>query len=105
MSQEQFIQIKIKEVREVNKKEVDSLISWYREMRGHELDYEELFFEPLLEAFGEDIDEILKFLNEMDIKDLEMISGCFEDIYGKFMTDEVYDALGELEEKISASHQ
>lgn len=36
----------------------------------------------------------------MDVDDLETISGIFEDIYGKFMTDEVWDALEALEEKL-----
>lgn len=51
-------------------------------------------------AFGDNVDEILKFLNELDIDDLDYISGCFENIYGKFMTDDVWDALGALEDKI-----
>ena len=36
----------------------------------------------------------------MDADDLNEIEGIFEEIYGKFMTDEVYEALGKLEEKI-----
>ena len=46
------------------------------------------------------MDEILAYLNEMDVDDLDEISGCFEDIYGKFMTEEVWDALEKLEVKI-----
>lgn len=65
-------------------------------------DCDKFFFNPLLEALGNDINEILKYLNNMDLKDLDRISGVFENIYEKFMTDEVYDALGELEDKLKA---
>ena len=66
----------------------------------YEIDSDRYFVNPLMEAFGDDVDEILAYLNEMDVDDLDTISGCFEDIYEKFMTDEVYDALGKLKEKI-----
>jgi pyruvate/oxaloacetate carboxyltransferase len=56
--------------------------------------------EPLMKAFGDDVNEILDYLNEMDIDDLDEISGIFEDIYGKFMTEEVWNALEALEKKI-----
>lgn len=56
-------------------------------------------------AFGDNVDEILKFLNELDIDDLDYISGCFENIYGKFMTDDVWDALGALEDKIKTDNK
>ena len=46
------------------------------------------------------MEEILAYLNEMDVDDLDEIEGCFEYIYGKFMTDEVWEALERLEEKI-----
>ncbi len=63
-------------------------------------DCDKFFFNPLLEALGDDINEILKYLNHLNLKDLDRISGVFENIYEKFMTDEVYDALGELENKL-----
>ena len=58
------------------------------------------FFEPIMEALGDDISAIFEYLNDMDVDDLETISGIFEDIYGKFMTDDVWDALEILEEKL-----
>ena len=64
------------------------------------VDIDSEFIEPVLEALGDDIEEILEYLNEMPVEDLGLISGCFEYIYGRFMTDDVYDALGELERKV-----
>lgn len=66
----------------------------------YKIDSDKYFVNPLLEALGNDVDEILAYLNGMDVDDLDEIEGIFEDIYGKFMTEEVYDALGKLEEKI-----
>ncbi len=85
----------------VDKKEVESLVKWWDELEDTQgLDFARLVIFPLMEAFGDDVDEILAYLNEMDVDDLDEISGCFEDIYGKFMTDEVWDALEKLEVKI-----
>ena len=86
----------------VNKEKIKKLIDWYnKDIRGEEYFYMERdFFEPIMEALGDDINAIFKYLNDMDVDDLETISGIFEDIYGKFMTDEVWDALEKLEEKI-----
>ncbi len=64
-------------------------------------DFSEYVIEPLMTALGEDIDEILAYLNGMAPEDLQIISGSFEDIYRKFTTDEVYKALEELESKIA----
>lgn len=66
----------------------------------YEIDSDKYFVNPLMEAFGDDVDEILVYLNEMDVDDLDEIEGIFEDIYGKFMTEEVWEALEKLEEKI-----
>ena len=66
----------------------------------YEIDSDKYFVNPLMEAFGDDVDEILAYLNEMDVDDLDEIEGIFEDIYGKFMTEEVWEALEKLEEKI-----
>ena len=54
-----------------------------------------------MEAFGDNVNEILDYLDEIDVDDLDVIAGCFEDIYGKFMTDEVWDRLEKLENKIN----
>jgi predicted translin family RNA/ssDNA-binding protein len=53
-----------------------------------------------MKSFGDDVGEILEYLNEMEIEDLEEISGCFECIYKKFTTEDVWDALEALEKKI-----
>lgn len=87
----------------VNKDRIKELIDWYNnEVIGGEYFYlERDFFVPIMEALGDDVDQILEYLNEMDVDDLDTISGCFEDIYGKFMTEEVWDALEKLENKIN----
>lgn len=82
---------------------IEELVKWFRTHDGRVLcamDIDKYFVDPLMEAFGDDVDEILTYLNEMDVDDLDEISGIFEDIYGKFMTDEVWDALEKLEVKI-----
>ena len=103
----QYSQIKNKErlVINMDKNRIETLIKWWKETDTQGMNITKYFIDPLMEAFGEDVEEILAYLNTMEVDDLEEISGCFEEIYGKFMTDEVYDALEELEEKISASHQ
>lgn len=90
---------------DVDKKEVKELIEWWKKREMKCLDATDYLIPPLMEALGDDLEEILTYLKDMEIEDLEIISGCFEEIYGKFMTDEVYDALGEIEEKINASRQ
>ncbi len=69
------------------------------------LDCEKYFYEPLMEAFGDDVEEILSYLDKLDEETLDFISGCFEYIYGKFMTDEVWNALEKLEEKIAGAKE
>ena len=85
----------------VDKNEVESLVKWWDELEDTQgLDFTKLVIFPLMEAFGDDVEEILAYLNEMDVDNLDEIEGCFEYIYGKFMTDEVWEALEKLEEKI-----
>ncbi len=85
----------------IDKEKLHSIIRWAtKNPNAYVVDIDEYLFNPLMEAFGDDVDEILAYLNEMDVNDLDEISGCFEDIYGKFMTDEVWDALEKLEKKI-----
>lgn len=87
----------------VDANEIEELIKWVRSGDGPLLcdaDIDKFFINPLMEALGDDVDQILAYLDGMDVDDLDEIEGCFEEIYGKFMTDEVYEALGKLEEKI-----
>jgi hypothetical protein len=84
----------------MDKKEVKELIEWKKDVGMEYCDIDKDFFNPLMTAFGDDVNEILDYLNEMDIDDLDEISGIFEDIYGKFMTEEVWNALEALEKKI-----
>ena len=83
---------------------IEELIKWFRTYDGRALcsmDRDKYFVTPIMEALGDDVDMILDYLSQMGDEDLREISGIFEEIYGKFMTDEVYDSLGALEEKIA----
>lgn len=84
----------------IDTEKVEEYISWKKEVGISYLDLYEDFVNPVMDALGDDIDEILGFLNELEDDDLEIMSIIFEDIYKKFCTDDVWDALGELEEKI-----
>ena len=85
----------------VDKEKVESLVKWWMETDTQGMDMEEYLITPLMESFGEDVTEILEYLDTMDEESLRAISGCFEDIYRKFTTDEVWDALEALEQKIA----
>jgi len=80
---------------------IESLIKWWRETDTQGMDIVKHLIDPLMEAFGEDVDAILSYLDKMEVEILREISGCFERIYRKFTTDDVYNALGELENKIA----
>lgn len=86
---------------DVDKNRIESLIKWWKETDTQGMDIVKYLINPLVEAFGEDEGEIIACLNEMEVEDLEIISGCFEEIYRKFPSDEMYDALGELEDKMN----
>lgn len=58
---------------------------------GVDLDKE--FFYPLLEAFGDDEQAIKDYIIKMSVDDRQIISGISEDIYGKFMNEEMWDFL------------
>ena len=87
----------------MEKEKVDSLIEWWGSFKkDHQgVDFSVYMAQPLMEAFGEDVNEILEYLNSINEESLLAISGCFEDIYRKFTTDEVWDALEALEQKIT----
>lgn len=87
---------------EINKEEIFQLINWWRNTDTQGMDIEKYLLSKVMNAFGTaDISEILSFLDSLPVCDLEIISGCFEDIYAKFMTEDVYEALGNLETKIN----
>ena len=82
------------------KEEIIQLINWWKNTDTQGMDSEIHLLSKIMNALGNDIEEILSFLDALPVCDLEIISGCFENIYAKFMTEEVYTALGVLEEKI-----
>lgn len=78
---------------------IEELINWWLSIDTQGMDVEKYLLTPVMEALGDDIDEIFDFLNAMEPEDLLVISGCFEDIYRKFMTEDVWDGLEALEIK------
>ncbi len=94
----------------MSKKSIDDAkimkkIRWWQGLeRPHGLDINEYVLDPILELLGDEVDEILAYLDAMDIEDLDEISGLFCEIYGRWMTDEVWDAITKLENKIKAAH-
>lgn len=86
---------------EINKEVILQLINWWRNTDTQGMDIEKYLLSKVMNAFGTaDITEILSFLDSLPVCDLETISGCFEKIYAKFMTEDIYEALGSLENKI-----
>lgn len=85
----------------MDQKRIMDLIAWWKETDTQGVDVEKHLINPLMEAFGEDVNEILSYLAGMSEEDLKVISGCFEDIYRKFQTDDVFNALEDLESKIA----
>lgn len=79
--------------------EIECLINWWQSIDTQGMDIEKYLLTPVMDALGEDIDEIFEFLNSMEPEDLLVISGCFENIYRKFTTEEVWNKLEVLEIK------
>lgn len=55
----------------MDKEEIFKLINWYRNTDTQGMDTTVYFFPHLMKAFGEDIEEILSFLDSLPISDLE----------------------------------
>ena len=89
----------------MEKVRIEKLIKWKQSVGIYLLDIMTDFVNPLMEAFGNDVNEIIAYLNMMDDKDLLTASSAFEDIYKKFMTDDVWNALGALEQRLKESNQ
>jgi hypothetical protein len=83
------------------KSKVKELLEWWNAIEDKQAyDFDLFFTKPFMESLSDDIDDIIDMLSDLDADDLATVSGCFEDIYGKFMTDETYKRLEILEEKI-----
>ena len=61
--------------------------------------FDEKYIQPMLEALGDDEEEIKAFLIDCSKEDLLYMSEFFESIYGKFMNDEMWQFLENLEQK------
>jgi len=78
---------------------IEEIINWWQSTDTQGMDVNKYLLTPVMDALGDNIDEIFDFLNGMEPEDLLVISGCFEDIYRKFMTEDVWDKLEALERK------
>lgn len=86
----------------MNKEEIIQLINWWKNTDTQGMDIDKYLISKVMNAFeNADVVEILSFLDSLPVCDLLVISGCFEDIYAKFMTEDVYVALGNLEDKLN----
>lgn len=84
----------------VKKSEADKLIAWWKETDHSGMDYDKYVLVPLMEAMGDNIEEIFDYLESLPMKELEIVYGCFENIYKKFTTEKVWVELGRLEDKL-----
>ncbi|NLG05585.1 MAG: hypothetical protein GX567_17440 [Clostridia bacterium] len=83
--------------------EAERIISWWKSMDEHQgISYVDNVSKPLLEIYDGDLAGIMTFLESISVDDLEIVSGCFEDIYRKWTTYDVWVALGRLEDKVIA---
>ncbi|MBE5952323.1 MAG: hypothetical protein E7260_12210 [Lachnospiraceae bacterium] len=78
---------------------IEELINWWLSSDTQGMDIEKYLLTPVMDALGDNIDDIFEFLNDMEPEDLLVISGCFEMIYKKFMIEEVWNKLEALERK------
>ena len=62
--------------------------------------FDEKYVEPMLEAIGNNEEEIKKFLRNCSNEDLVYMSEFFEDIYERFNNEDMWQFLDELEKKI-----
>lgn len=78
-------------------------IRWWREIDTQGMDVVKYFMTPVMEILGDDKNVVFDCLEKLPIEDLYEVSGCFEYVYKKFMTEDVWDRLAELEKKIEES--
>lgn len=62
--------------------------------------FDEHYKEPLIAALGDDEKSIKDFLRSCEGDDLIYMSEIFEDIYGMFTNEDMWDFLEEMENKL-----
>lgn len=87
----------------VDTKSIKPVIDRMKEKDHIYVDIDAEFIDPVMSALGDDVDDIISYLDGLDNESLDAISGCFEHIYDKFMSDNVWDALERLAKKIGSS--
>ena len=83
----------------IDKKAIVELLDYRKTLSGEEPWYEKEYLNPMLEALGDDEEEIKQFLRECNEEDLSYLCGIFEYIYEKFLNEDMYDFLDEMEVK------
>lgn len=84
----------------IDEKEIDSLRKWLKEHPDWCWNFPDQVAEPFMEAVGEDREGIENYLEGLKPEELAIISGVFEDLYGKWTDDRMWDFLESLEKKI-----
>ena len=80
--------------------EIKQLTKWIIEHPRWCWNYQEQFADPFMKAVGEDRKGLEEYLSKRDAGELCKISGVFEEIYKKWMDEDMWDFLDGLERKI-----
>ena len=62
--------------------------------------FDEKYIKPMLEALGDDEEEIKEFLRNCCKEDLVYMSEFFENIYERFNNEDMWQFLEEMEQRI-----
>ena len=84
----------------IDEKKINSLRKWLKKHPDWCWNFPEQFAAPFMEAVGDDREGMERYLDGMDADDLVIISGVFEDIYGKWTDDKMWHFLEKLSQKI-----
>ena len=83
----------------MNTQKVSELLDYRGTLCGEEPWFESEYLKPMMEALGDDEEEIKEYIKGCNDEDLLYFTELFEYIYEKFPSDEMWDFLDELEIK------
>ena len=87
---------------ELNEKEIQKIIKDLKYagendlMNNYDIDID--FFDPLMDAFGDEEEVVKEYIRNMTDEDRDEIAGCRENIYGKFMNEDMWEFLDIFEQ-------
>lgn len=80
----------------VNKKKIQKIISERKKAHINDPDIEEKYWLPLLNALGEDEDDIIDYLDSLDDDIASWFSEIYEDVIEKFPSEEMEEAFHKI---------